>query len=337
MDLTLFQFDYDLTFAAFFMNADKTIYGRFGSRSDQKEAEREISLDGLRKALSAALDLHRNYPGNKASLAGKQPRPVQFRRPEEFPSLSGKYQSTISYTGKVAQSCMHCHQVREAERLWYREEKKPVPDQVLYPWPMPNLVGLSLDPKEKAKVRAVSSDSAAARAGFKVGDELALLEGQPLLSIADVQWVLHHTPASGTLRAEVLRGNQKVPLTLELHNGWRLKNDISWRATTWDLRRMGTGGLVLKDLDDQERDRRNLPKDALALLVEYVGQYNEHAVGKRAGFQKNDVIVQVDSQSGRMSESELFRYLVQNKAKGDRASVTILRDDTKQSLQLPMQ
>ena len=33
MDLTLFQFDYDLTFAAFFMNADRTIYGRYGSRS----------------------------------------------------------------------------------------------------------------------------------------------------------------------------------------------------------------------------------------------------------------------------------------------------------------
>ena len=35
MDLTLFQFDYDLTFAAFFLNADRTIYGRYGSRSDR--------------------------------------------------------------------------------------------------------------------------------------------------------------------------------------------------------------------------------------------------------------------------------------------------------------
>jgi hypothetical protein len=30
MDLSWFQFDYDQTFAVFFMNADKTIYGRFG-------------------------------------------------------------------------------------------------------------------------------------------------------------------------------------------------------------------------------------------------------------------------------------------------------------------
>ena len=37
IDLTRFQFDFDLTFAAFFLNADLTIYGRFGSRSDEVE------------------------------------------------------------------------------------------------------------------------------------------------------------------------------------------------------------------------------------------------------------------------------------------------------------
>ena len=36
LDLELFQFDYDLTFAAFFMNADRTIYGRYGTRSSQE-------------------------------------------------------------------------------------------------------------------------------------------------------------------------------------------------------------------------------------------------------------------------------------------------------------
>jgi hypothetical protein len=36
LDLALFQFDFDLTFAAFFMNADKTIYGRYGTRSSQQ-------------------------------------------------------------------------------------------------------------------------------------------------------------------------------------------------------------------------------------------------------------------------------------------------------------
>ena len=30
MDLSLFQFDYELTWAVFLLNADKTIYGRYG-------------------------------------------------------------------------------------------------------------------------------------------------------------------------------------------------------------------------------------------------------------------------------------------------------------------
>ncbi len=51
MDLSQFQFDFDLTFAAFFMNADKTLYGRFGTRSDKK-AMRDISIEGLGEALA---------------------------------------------------------------------------------------------------------------------------------------------------------------------------------------------------------------------------------------------------------------------------------------------
>src|SRR5260221_9518817 len=106
MDLTLFQFDYDLTFAVFFMNADKTVYGRFGSRSDATESARDISIEGFREALGAALELHKNYPANRAALAGKQSRPPRFATPEEYPSLRGKYQPKLDYEGKVVASCM---------------------------------------------------------------------------------------------------------------------------------------------------------------------------------------------------------------------------------------
>ena len=58
LDLSLFQFDFDLTFAAFFLNADKTIYGRFGTRSDQNDAMREMSMEGFAKALEGTLQIH---------------------------------------------------------------------------------------------------------------------------------------------------------------------------------------------------------------------------------------------------------------------------------------
>ena len=337
IDLSLFQFDYDLTFAVFFMNADKTLYGRFGSRSDQKKATRDISLEGFREALGAALELHRNYPANRGSLAGKQSRPTRFNTPDEYIRLRGKYQPKLDYEGKVVQSCLHCHQILEAQRSWWRSEHQPVPEEVLYPWPMPGVLGLELDPTAKAKVKRVTQESPAARAGFQPDDELLSLENQPLLSIADVQWALHNAPAPATLQARVQRHHRQLDLTLALPSDWRRHLDISWRTTTWDLRRMVTGGLVLKDLPPPARRKASLSDAALALLVDYVGEYGQHAAGKRAGFRKDDILVGVEDQTKRLSESELIGWLLKNRPVGATVSVDVWRAGERLKLELPMQ
>lgn len=337
MDLTLFQHDFDLSFAAYFLNPDRTIYGRFGSRSDHKDAEKDISIGGFRKAMEAALELHQQYPKNKQALAGKSPAKPLHSVPEEFPSLQKKYTAKLDYEGKVAGSCIHCHQVREAERIIYRGSSKPIPEDLLYPWPMPDIIGLALDPAEKAKVKSVASNSPAEQAKLRVGDEILSLNGQPMISIADVQWVLHRSPSTATVAGEVLRDGSRVPVRLNLPEGWRRKSDISWRPTSWDLRRMTTGGLVLKDTTTDERKKLNISESALALRVDYVGQYNEHAVGKKAGFQKNDVIVRIDGKDARMTESTLFAYLAENRMPGTRVPATVLRNGKEMELQLPMQ
>ncbi len=337
MDLTLFQFDYDLTFAIFFLNADRTIYGRYGTRTSHDEAAEDITLDGFRSALSGALELHQGYPANRAALRGKQPQPTQFKTPEEYPSLRGKFKAEIDYSNKVAQSCMHCHQVRDAERELYRNGRKPIPDSVLFPYPMPNVAGLVLDNREKAKVSQVERGSAAATAGFRAGDEIVRLAGQPLLSVADVQWILHNTGDTASLPAEVLRDGKPVNLTLALANGWRKATDISWRVTTWELRRMGGGGLLVEDLADVERREAGLTDRDLALYVKHVGQYGDHAVAKRAGFQKEDIIIEVDGQKGRMTETAFLAYAMQQKLPGDQLAVTVLRNNKRVNLKLPLQ
>lgn len=334
-DLALFQFDYDLTFAAFFMNADKTIYGRFGTRSDRKDAMRDMTMEGFRKALEAALELHKKYPANKTSLAGKHGAAPRFNVPEEYPSLKGKYKATLDYEGQVMQSCIHCHQVRDAEFRLFRDDRKTIPDETLYAWPMPAVAGLSLDAKEKAKVASVAPGSMADKDGFKAGDEILTLEGQPILSIADVQWVLHNAGDPAKLKTEVQRGRKKVNLTLNLGGGWRRSTDFAWRTTTWDLRRMSTGGLVLRELSEEQRQSAASPNTGL--FVQYVGQYGEHAAGKRAGFQTNDVIVSVDGKTSRMTESDLIGYLVQNKQPGEKIPFTVLRGGQRLNLELPMQ
>ena len=65
IDLSLFQFDYDLTFASFFINADKTIYGRFGTRTEFRNAAKDISIEGFKQALETALELHKVIPTTK--------------------------------------------------------------------------------------------------------------------------------------------------------------------------------------------------------------------------------------------------------------------------------
>jgi hypothetical protein len=335
LDLTRFQHDFDLSFVAYLMNADGTIYGRVGTRSDRPEEE-DISLEGLRRAMELALQWHADYPANRESFAGKQPRPTRYKTPRDYPSLAGKYTDRLDYEGKVVQSCIHCHQVRDAERLVYREAGEPIPDPVLFPYPDPVVLGLKLDPKEAATIESVASGSIADRAGLKTGDSIVAMAGQPMLSIADVQWVLHNTPAAATLPATVRRGSDQLAVSLELPEGWR-RGDLSWRATTWDLRRMGLGGLFLKELSDDHRDDRGLPPDGMALRIEHIGQYAPHDFAKRAGFQKEDILVAFDGQDGRMSESALLAYALQRKRPGDAVEVTVLRNGERKTLTLTLQ
>ena len=65
---------------------------------------------------------------------------------------------------------------------------------MLFPYPDPAVLGLKMDPKAMATVERVTPGSLAERAGLRAGDEIVTLAGQPLLSIADLQWVLHNAP-----------------------------------------------------------------------------------------------------------------------------------------------
>ena len=207
----------------------------------------------------------------------------------------------------------------------------------MFPWPMPDDVGLSLDRDEKARVRTVAPDSIAARGGFRPGDDIVSLDGQPIVSIADVQWVLHNKKDPDTAEAEISRDGSKKKLTLQLTKGWRLAGDITWRVSTWDIRRMGTGGLVLRELSTDDRRRLKIDKDSLGLRVEGMGRYPPHNVAQRAGFKKEDIIVEFDGKSDDMRISELLAYTMQERKSGDTVDVVVLRKGKRVQLKLRMQ
>ena len=187
LDLSLFQFDTDQSFAVFMLNADRTIYGRFGTRSHRTEWIGDVSLKGLAEALNGALTLHQNYPSNSAALRAKTGPDPLFFHPEDFPSMKEKFTSSLNYKGDVAKSCIHCHQIGDAVRDFYRAKGEAIPAAVLNPYPHPKSLGLLLDPNHRATLKAVEPETIAAKAGFRPGDAIVSLQGQPLLSMADLQ------------------------------------------------------------------------------------------------------------------------------------------------------
>jgi len=330
LDLSQFQFDTDQSFAVFLLSADGTVYGRFGTRSHRTNWVGDVSVDGLAKALQGALDLHTDYAKVKDSLAAKRGPAPEFPTPEKFPTLSGKYTSKINYAANVGGTCIHCHQIGDARKAMYRQKGEPLPEHVLFPYPHPKSLGLILDPKERATIQDVEKGSPAETAGFRAGDAIRSLNGQPLLSIADVQWVLHNTSGTGgTVKAEVQRSGKIEAVTLELPAGWRRRDDISWRASTWGLRRMATGGLILEPAPEGSAS-------SPTLQVKGVGNFGPHAAARSAGFKQGDIILAWD---GKIfpREADLLAHGVTQRKAGEVVPVTVKRGEQTVELKLPMQ
>ncbi len=311
LDLSLFQFDTDQSFAAFIFNADGTLYGRFGTRSDRTEWKNDVSVEGLGKALEAALELHRNYPANNASLFGKQAEKPLFESPEKIPSLAKRFTSKLDYEGDTVKSCIHCHMIGEAIKSNFRTEQGKIPEKWLYPFPHPKFLGLILDPTQCATVKEVTKGSVADQSGFQAGDRIVSMQGQPLVSIADVQWVLHQTaPEGGRVDSLIQRGEKQLVLSIQLADGWRAMEDISWRASSWSFRQVGLGGMLLKSASDEQRKALGIKDGNMALEVEHVGAYAPHDRAKKAGVQKGDILIEYDGRHDFLRESDLLAYSV---------------------------
>jgi hypothetical protein len=335
LDMKRFQFDWDQSFHVVFMDKDGRVLGRFGTRSQRPEDE-DMTTAGFRATMRAVLDLAatKDAKALAAAIEGKKAASTPYARPELMPTLLGTYTSTLAKSGPIARSCIHCHQIRDAQRNIARADNDKFTPKLLYPYPLPDTIGMRLSPDHAARVLSVEADSPAAKIDIRPGDEIVRMEGQAIVSPADVQWILENTDENDSLTFEIRRGDTILSQKLTLTPGWRAKSDLSWRPTSWNLRRMATGGMRLENIAQDEYSRLGLEPKSMALRVKHVGQFGDHATAKRAGFLNGDVIVKVDDRTDIFRETDLFAYTLA-RPKGIEVRFQVLRNGKMREFRFP--
>lgn len=306
VDLNIFDFDHDLTWAAFFMNADGLVYGRFGGR-DAKGPDTRNSLVGLHYAMGQALKTHRQHGHDKPTLAA--------------PVYAEKYPSARKV---VRNGCIHCHQVKEIRRqedkdagTWKRES--------VWVYPLPENIGISLDPDRGNLVGTVTADAPAAKTGLKPGDILTTLNGRTVYSFADAQYTLHYAPNRGSIAVSWKRAGQFMTGSLEVPDGWR-KTNLTWRPSMLDL--LPSLTVFGYDMTAKEKVAAGLGTKQLAFRQIAPVHSEAQAIGVREG----DIILGVDNLKLEMTAEKFLGYVRQNYLVGDRVTLNILRDGKKVDL-----
>ena len=319
VDLSQFQFDYDLNWAAMFINADGTVYARYGTQS-AKGADAYNSIESLEKTMRRVLALHKNYPANKATLAGKLGKPKPYITALQMPGM--KHRSKLA--GSTARNnCVHCHNIHDAEHEQLHDAGRLTHD-ALWRYPLPDNLGLQLDPGDGRIVTAVKANSPADKVGLRPGDVLTHADGQALTSIADLQWVLHNLPntqASVTLKAT--RGERAIEKKLAMRAGWK-KTDISWRGSLWSIKPvLATWCAPMKE---KQVKLLRLAKGVKPLEVRWINTGRpEGRNAKRAGLRQGDIIIGMEGKPLRMRSEHFNMHVKLNYKVGDKLPLTLLR------------
>ena len=317
VDLRRFDFDYDLTWAGFFLDSRGDFLGRFGGR-DSADADAHLSLEALKHAMRRALE--RNAAGVKVNEDSPPIETVQHVHVEDYPAAK-RVQNN---------DCIHCHQVYDFRRDLARSEKTWDKSRDIWTYPSPENLGLSLARDRGDLVSRVTEGSPAAKAGLQAGDELTSVGGVSTASFADVQYALHYAPWEGQVDVVYRRGDDERSARIPLAAGWK-KNDISWRGSMWSI--PPTASVYGDDLSVAAKKKLSLGPKRLAF---YMGDYVPPPAA-RAGIRKRDVILGIDGLELEMKMLEFNAYVRVNYEVGDKVTYNIIRDGKRMDLPTVLQ
>ncbi len=296
VDLSLFRHDFDLTWMAFFMNANEQIYGRFGSR-DANGPDTRNSLAGLKHAMEEILTVHQ-----KKREAPAKRKPIFIRQ----------FAAVRNYRG-----CIHCHQVKEIQRAELKRTGK-WDREMLWRYPLPENIGLTLDLDQGNVVRSVQAKSASAQVGIVAKDKVKSINGVPVYSIADASHALDQAPKEGEIDVVWSRGGKEHRAKLELKSGWRRTN-ITWRPSMLDL--IPSLPLFGEDLSAAEKKRLGLSAKRLAFRQE--NQVHDEA--RRAGIRGGDVIIGLNDRKLEMDVITFLGHVRRYHLVGETVTINVMR------------
>lgn len=308
VDLGTFQFDYDVTWAAFLMNGEGRIYSRYFGRNETG-AMSHLSMDGFVATIKAALELHKR----EARL-----------KPESRPDVPWKTVDDIPMFKKTekGKNCIHCHQVYDYQRMEAFATGKYDPRSI-WTYPPPENWGLVVD---NVKVKQVKPGSIADKSGLRAGDVIRQVNDVRIVSVGDLFFAIHN--ASGEAKVTYARDGKEAQATLKLEGDWR-KSDLSWRASLRATEpRPGFWG---QELTPDEKKKAGVAEAGLAVRVAGVEPGRPAA---QAGVKPGDILVGVGTESRAMTERQLQAWFRVNLRPGDRVTVKVLRNGRTEELTL---
>jgi len=312
LDLNLFDFDYDLTFMVFFIDAKENVYARYGGR-DAKDADNRQSLEGLAYTMNSVLQMHAQK--DKSFAPKSQARP--------------KYLHNLANPPMFGRGCMHCHQVKTALENDIRKSGK-WERELVWRYPLPENIGLRLEVNRGNIVETVFDDTAAANAGLKPGDKLRRLNGVPIHSFGDAQYALDIAPKTASIEISWQRGDETMQGKVALPEGWR-RSDLAWRTSAQHL--LSSGGMYGMDLTVEE-------KKSLGLAPKHLAFRQKATLSKQAreaGIQGGDIILGVDNKTLEMDMFAFLKYMRGNYLVGDKITINLIRDGKRINIEATLQ
>ena len=309
VDLSIFDFDYDLSWFAMMLTTDGVVLGRFGGR-DADTPGKYQTLSGLRHSLETALNRFKLQKNKKPAA-----RKSEFA--EDYPAAAKRSDN----------ACIHCHHVYEFRRDAMQQDKRWSLDE-LWVYPQPENIGLTLAPQRGDHVTAVQPGSQA-ELNLRPKDVLTRIGDAPIASVADVQYALQLARTQKELTLAWQRDGKPMNGTIQLPDKWR-HTDLSWR---WSLKSMSPNPSIIGD-DLSAEDRKSLGLDPNQLAYRHMNFLTPPA--RHAGLRANDVIIGVDDTQLSMTARQFETHIRLNYRAGQEITLNVLRGKDKMKLKMKL-